>query len=559
MVLEVSDLTFSYPDFGKVALANICLSVKAGEFVVLCGPSGCGKTTLLRHFKKELEPIGHRSGLVLYNGLGLSEHLPLFLAGEIGMVMQDPENQIVMEQVQQELVFAMENLLYSTEVMRRRVAEMCHFFGMATWLEKKTAELSGGQKQLLNLASVLLLQPSLLLLDEPTAQMDPIAAREFIQMVYRMNQEFGTTIVMTEHRLEDIFPLADQVIMMHAGSVKYKGSPRGVINQVWSAQDEHFLGYLPSISQLYLNRQQHPIIDEVPLTVKEGRRWLQTNHIELLKKNRVQPIKQAPENTVPIKGNHEMLLQCKNVYFQYHRDESIVIKNASLKVYAEDFLAILGGNGTGKSTLLQVMAGLLAPQRGSVLYQGKNLRKIKDVDKYRNIGFLAQNPMLYFAHNTVDEELINAAGVEEEAQQMAALFELESLLHKHPYDCSGGERQKVALACVLLRKPQLLLMDEPTKGLDPISKQKLAELLKTLNKSGLTIVMVTHDVEFAAKYAVRCAMLFDGGVSSTSSPECFFSDNYFYTTAINRFIRERMPRALTYEDVLSEWNANGHL
>ncbi|HEY0828085.1 MAG TPA: ABC transporter ATP-binding protein [Bacilli bacterium] len=555
--LEVSNLTFSYPDHAKPALSSISLSVEDGEFVVLCGPSGCGKTTLLRHLKKELEPIGHMSGLVLYCGLPLNEHPPLVLVGEIGMVMQDPENQIVMEQVQQELVFAMENLLHSTEVMRRRVAEMCHFFGMETWLEKKTAELSGGQKQLLNLASVLLLQPSLLLLDEPTAQMDPIAAREFIQMVYRMNQEFGTTIIMTEHRLEEIFPLADQVVMMLEGSVKYKGSPRGVIEQIWSGQDGHFLGYLPSVSKVYLNVQQ-PAMDEVPLTVKEGRRWLQTlNPAELLKNLNVQPTKQTLENAVQVKGNHEMLLQCKNVYFQYHKDESMVLKNASLEVYSQDFLAVLGGNGTGKSTLLQIMAGLLAPQRGSVLYQGQNLRKLEDADKYSKIGFLAQNPMLYFTHDTVEEELIHAADtIEGVTRLIAKLFGIESLLQQHPYDCSGGERQKVAIAGILLRKPQLLLMDEPTKGLDPISKMKLGELLATLNQSGLTIVMVTHDVEFAAKYALRCAMLFDGGVSSGRSPELFFSENYFYTTAINRFIREWMPRALTCEDVLYQWNIN---
>lgn len=545
-VIQVNQLTFHYPDAKGAALDEVSFHVKQGEFVVLCGASGCGKTTLLRHLKKETLPVGKRSGSVKYNG-ALLEELPAALAAEqIGMVFQNPENQIVMDQVWHELAFSMENVGYEQAVMRKRLAEMSHFFGLEELLYKSVHEISGGQKQLINLASVMLLQPKLLLLDEPTSQLDPVAARDFLQLIYRLNQEMSMTVIISEHRLEDVIPLADRIVMLEGGRVKYDASPRELCQSIGGQEAPNDLSYLPSVTKLFLSALPagNPIaVQEIPLTVREGKRWLAgqdgiktdlTGH-EGNHESKVQDAKQR-------------LLACDEITFKYEKTGSEVLKKLSLNVYKHEFLAVLGGNGAGKTTMLQMMAGLLQPQRGRV----KKEKNIK-------VGYLAQNPLLYFSYDTVEEELQRMAayaGLVDREGKIARIvdaLQIAAILPKHPYDLSGGEQQRAALALVLLGEPDVLCLDEPTKGLDPISKQRTAELLQQLCQLGKTIVMVTHDIEFAAEHATRCAMLFDGAIAAEAAPALFFGTNYFYTTAINRTVREWLPDALTVKDVIDRW------
>lgn len=537
--------------------------------MVLCGASGCGKTTLLRHLKPELAPVGIRTGSLLFGERQLLELSAKEAAEDIGMVFQNPDNGIVMDQVWHELAFGMENLGYPPQLMRARLAEIAQFFDLEPLLNKPVHMLSGGQKQLLNLASVLLLQPKLLLLDEPTSQLDPVAAKEFISMVQRLNREFSMTVVMSEHRLEDVIPAADRLLLLEDGRLKYSGSPRSV--SIDMARDKQAavpaagqtdklymqandLAYLPSVTQMYLalNKDDRAAAeDTVPLTIREGRHWLHLSPFNLLRSEK-EPI--AVNDNTSAQAfrpgpTGEVQLECHEVTFQYEKNAPEVLKKLNLRIAAGEMLAILGGNGAGKSTLLQVMAGLLKPRRGSVRVNSKIKR-----------GYLAQNPLLYFSHDTVEEELDAAAAYaglpqpRREIEHLLKLLELDEVKNRHPHDISGGQQQKAALAIVLLQQPDLLLLDEPTKGLDPIAKRRLAKLLQSLNQAGHTIVMVTHDVEFAAQYASRCAMLFDGLITAEGTPEAFFGSQYFYTTAVNRLVRDWLPDVVTLEEVLRRWN-----
>jgi energy-coupling factor transporter ATP-binding protein EcfA2 len=546
-VIQVNQLTFSYPEAKGAALDEVSFNVKQGEFVVLCGASGCGKTTLLRHLKKETLPVGKRSGSVMYNG-ALLEELPAIEAAEqIGMVFQHPENQIVMDQVWHELAFSMENVGYEQAVMRKRLAEISHFFGLEELLYKSVHEISGGQKQLINLASVLLLQPKLLLLDEPTSQLDPVAARDFLQLLYRLNQEMSMTVIISEHRLEDVIPLADRIVMLEGGRVKYNAAPKELSQSIGANEAvSNDMSYLPSVTKLFLSAHAagKPFsAHEIPLTVREGKQWLagqggikpDLSHYEGNREHQLQ-------------GAKPRLLTCDEITFKYEKTGSEVLKKLSLNVYKHEFLAVLGGNGAGKTTMLQMMAGLLQPLRGKV----KREKNIK-------VGYLAQNPLLYFSYDTVEEELqrmADYAGLADRERKIATVvdaLQIAAILPKHPYDLSGGEQQRAALALVLLGEPDVLCLDEPTKGLDPVAKQRTAELLQQLCQLGKTIVMVTHDIEFAAEHATRCAMLFDGAIAAEAAPAAFFGTNYFYTTAINRTVREWLPEALTTKDVIDRW------
>lgn len=513
---------------------------------MLCGPSGGGKTTLLRHLKRELTPVGSGSGSVRYKGQLLADLAAETAAGEIGIVFQNPDAQIVMDTVWHELAFSMENLGYSPSVMRSRLAEIAGLFGLEPLLYKSVHELSGGQKQLLNLASVLLLQPKLLLLDEPTSQLDPVAAREFIQTLHRLNEEMSMTIIISEHRLEEVLPLADRVLLLQDGVLQAQGSPRQFVRGAGNDLRLSRHAYLPTASRLFLNLAPGAAsmpLETIPLTVREGKRWLESL-------GAVQRYEGTDKEPPKLQVSGTPLLGCREVTFRYQKDGPEVLKKLTLSLYQGELLAVMGGNGAGKSTLLHVLSGLAKPQRGKV-----------ELAKGVTTGFLAQNPLLYFSYDTAADELRHMAEIagltpeeeKRETDRLLEVFQLHSVLASHPHDLSGGQQQKLALAMVMLLKPGILLLDEPTKGLDPVAKERFAALLDHLLGQGMSIIMVTHDVEFAARHASRCALLFDGSITSQGTPADFFSSNYFYTTVVNRMVRELLPQALTIEDVISAW------
>ncbi|MCM1364023.1 MAG: energy-coupling factor transporter ATPase [Faecalibacterium sp.] len=545
-ILHIENLTFRYPKTEKNALDNVSLNINSGDFVVLCGKSGCGKTTLLKLLKKELSPAGEKSGKIIYNGILQSELEERKSACEIGYVLQNPDNQIVTDKVWHELAFGLENLGIPTEIIRRRVGEMASYFGIQNWFRSNTDELSGGQKQLLNLASVMVMQPKILILDEPTGQLDPIAAADFIATLKKLNQELGLTILLAEHRLEDVFPIADKVLLMDEGKVLLYDTPRNVGKRLGEIQEDHpMLSGLPSAMRIYnaLN-----ISDECPLTVREGRDFLE-RHFGNIK---------CDAKIAEYKHSEQIAVELRKVWFRYERDLPDVLRGVSFKVYKGEFFCILGGNGTGKTTTLNVISGLNKAYRGKILIDDVPIKSYKGNSLYRKkLAFLPQNPQTVFLKDNVKDdfnELLQALDIpkterEEKIKHISLALDIADLLDKHPYDLSGGEQQKCALAKTLMLEPQILLLDEPTKGLDPASKKTLSNILKQLKSNGMTIVMVTHDVEFSAENADRCALFFDGEILSADVPKRFFAENNFYTTAANRIARRICPNAVTCEEV----------
>lgn len=547
-ILRVEDLSFRYPKAEECALRNLSLSVRRGEFLVICGESGCGKTTLLLLLKRELAPAGEQSGRILYNGTEQAALDERVAAGEIGYVLQSPDNQIVTDKVWHELAFGLENLGVPTDVIRRRVGEMAGYFGIGDWFRRKTDELSGGQKQLLNLAAVMVMQPKILILDEPTSQLDPIAAADFIATLQKLNRELGLTILLAEHRLEEVFPIADRVLMMENGRALFCDAPRVIGRQLDGLSAEHPLRLgLPSAVRLFGGLS---IEDECPLTVREGR--------DFLERHFTGGNETPPEAAAVPSG--EAAITLKNVWFRYERDLPDILRGTTMSVYAGEHYCLLGGNGTGKTTTLNVIAGLQKAYRGKVLINGKPIGAYKGNTLYRHcLALLPQNPQTVFLRDSVCadlEEILEVTDVPRAARRaridaVAEKVGVTHLLERHPYDLSGGEQQKCALAKILLLEPRILLLDEPTKGLDAAAKRRLKAILRSLQADGLTILTVTHDVEFAAETADRCALFFDGEVLSADTPRVFFAENNFYTTAANRMTRSLWPHAVTCEQVLT--------
>ena len=529
-VFTIRNLTFAYPEQEKHALSDLTLSVQPGEFLVPCGPSGCGKSTLLRQLKTVLAPHGRRSGEILFDGKNLDELPQREQAEKIGFVQQSPENQIVTDKVWHELAFGLESLGYDTLTIRRRVAEMASFFGIQTWFYKSVTELSGGQKQLLNLASVMVLQPKVLILDEPTSQLDPIAASDFLATLGKINRELGTTILLTEHRLEEAFGFASRVVVMDKGTLLCTGTPADVGAELKASGNAMFLA-MPAAMRIWAATDSKA---SCPISVCDGRNWL----LDYAKTHELQPIPEEAKNA----PDTETVVSAREVWFKYEKDLPDVVKGLSLDLHKGEFLALLGGNGTGKTTTLKLLASLKKAYRGELAITG-------------SVGMLPQNPQALFVKATVREDLLEilpkSERKTERLAQAVSLCKLADLLDRHPYDLSGGEQQRAALAKILLLNPDILLLDEPTKGLDAEFKQTFGQILRTLQASGLAILMVSHDIEFCAKYADRCALFFDGSIVTEAEPRTFFSGNSFYTTAANRIARDILPEAVTPENVIA--------
>lgn len=565
-LFKIEDLSFKYPDRKEVILKQINLEIEEGSFVTICGKSGCGKTTLLRHLKPTLTPYGFRKGKIYFKGQPIEDLDQRSQTMKLGYVLQNPEQQIVTDKVWHELAFGLESLGYDNQTIRLRVAEMASFFGITHWFHRSIDKLSGGQKQILNLAAIMAMQPEVIILDEPTAQLDPIAAKNFIEMLRRIHTELGITIILSEHRLEEVLPITDELIVMEQGRKLVQETVAKAGRYLAESQHELFKA-MPTAMQVawYVTRQQE--MANSVITVREGRNWLrhwlQTKELAL--KEKVECSERVDDASLSkrldkghfYKGNaykddfckgslkrstqeQEVLLQLKEVYFKYDKTSEDILKGVSYCIKKGNFYAIVGGNGTGKTTTLSVIAGLYKPYRG----------KVKWYDKEIKVAMLPQNPQELFECSTVREELLEMER-EEKVQSIAELLAITELLETHPYDLSGGQMQCVALAKILLLEPEVLLLDEPTKGIDADFKEKLGELFTSLKARGMTLIMVSHDLDFCARYSDECALFFDGQVISSGSPKDFFSENSFYTTTANRMSRGIIDGCITSEEVIS--------
>ena len=556
-ILRVDGLKFSYPNQLKKALNNINFSIDEGDFVLICGESGCGKSTLLRHLKPELSPHGQVSGDIYYYSQKINDYTSKQIASEIGYVLQNPDSQIVTDKVWHELAFGLENMGLDTQSIRLRVAEMASFFGIQGWFRKNVNDLSGGQKQLLNLASIMAMQPKILILDEPTSQLDPIAAKDFIDTLVRINKELSTTIIMTEHNLEDIYSVCDKVIVMEDGKVICNDTNYKVVDILSRDKNHKMVKSLPTPSKIY--NQLNGYIEgasKSPLTVKDCRQWLNDSMDEVT-------IKKLDDSETEInisKKDREIAIELKDVYFQYNKISEPTIRDLSFKVYKGEIYSILGGNGTGKSTTLSLVARQRKPQRGKIFINNIEIKKYNNKSLYENnLALLPQNPQSLFVFETVREDLEEVLilqnkdreYIDKEVKRVSKLLDIEHLLEHHPYDLSGGELQRAGMAKVMLLNPKIILLDEPTKGLDAYCKEEIGKMLLRLRDMGVTIVVVSHDIEFSARYSDRCAMFFDGSIVSEGTPKEFFLGNNFYTTVSNRIARNIFEDTLIYEDVVS--------
>ena len=527
----IEHLTFAYPKAVERALDDVSFSVREGEFFLLCGVSGGGKSTLLRHLKSVLTPYGTRSGRVLLDGKPLETWDARTQAQRIGFVLQQPDDQLVTDKVWHELAFGLESLGTDAQTMRLRVGEMASFFGIQTWFDRSVDTLSGGQKQLLNLASVMAMHPDVLVLDEPTGQLDPIAAAEFLHTVQRLNRELGVTVILSEHRLEDALPMADRAAVLEQGRLTALGTPDEVARALLE-RGSPFFAAMPTPVRVW-GGVGAP--DACPLDIRAGRALLETL--------RPSPL---PAADVPAADDGAPLLQLRECWFRYDRDGADVLKGLSLTVRAGELLAIVGGNGAGKSTALAVLAGQRRPYRGKVLQKAKR------------IAALCQEPRAMFVKDTVRADLedalrtlsLPAAERQPRMDAAVAAMALSPLLERHPFDLSGGEQQRAAIAKLLLARPDVLLLDEPTKGMDAAFRASFGALLRALCEQGTAVVLVSHDIEFCAAYADRAALLFDGQILSEGRTRAFFAGNHFYTTAANRMARPWLPDAILCREVI---------
>lgn len=619
-IIELKKLSFRYSGEDKEVLSDIDLAIEEGGFYVICGASGSGKSTLLRQLKTSLQPVGQRSGRILYYGRDLEEVSQYTQSAKIGFVFQNPDTQIVTDKVWHELAFGLESIGMPQDMIRVRVAEMASYFGIQNWFYQSTDTLSGGQKQLLNLASVMVMHPKVLLLDEPVSQLDPIAAADFMATVHKLHAEFGITVIMAEHSLEEVAAYVDEVIFMKEGRLIAKGKMEelGNILETHDPSMEEILTVPMQIARGYEKLQKKKedtaftTNDRIPYTVALGQKWMaqrfplakqeeikgfpftkqeETEKFAFAKQEEAQrflgakqeeagrftSVKQKEKKSLPAKDPKKQnrgkrsfdgkkipfAIQCTELCYHYPQADVDVVDHLSLFVEEGAVFALMGGNGSGKTTTLHLLGGLLKPQKGTIEFFGRSLTKYKEKELRNGIlGVLPQDPTTLFVRKTVEEDLHEVLEEQNQIktffgetrqeiwQNVIALLGIEDLLKKHPYDLSGGEQQKAALAKVLLRQPAILFLDEPTKGLDAGSKKRLGELLVGLSQKKVTILMVSHDIEFCAKYATKTGLFFDGNIASVQDTKEFFVENHFYTTAANRMCRNYFPDVVTVQDAI---------
>lgn len=526
-ILSCENVAFKYIESTDYAISDCTFSVKKGEKIMLCGASGSGKSTLLRLLKRELSPRGELSGNITLMGKDRSELSDRESAEKIGFVMQSPDSQTVCDKVSAELAFGLESFGVKSGEIQSRVGEMAAFFGIEPLYDRDISTLSGGQKQLVALCSVMATDPDILLLDEPTAQLDPVAARELLGILDRLNKEMGVTIIIAEHDPEELFDSCDKILYLAKGKTEFFGTPALTAKYFVENALE---GFLPETAKAFAR-----LCDDLPLNVRQGRAKLEKLGVTDIPKQAVTDTERA----------EPYVLQCKNLWQRYEKNSPDILKGCDLGIRKGECYGLLGSNGGGKSTLLRVICGLCKPYMGTVSLFGKKQKAYKNGLLFREmLAFLPQEPVTMFVKESVREDLLQSgdkAAVENVSQRMG----IEHILDRHPWDLSGGEIQKCAFAKILLVDPKIIVLDECTKGMDSFAKKALGDILLGLKDEGRTILLVTHDLEFATQYCDRCGLLFDGKIAAEDNAVEFFSHNRFYTTAAARLTRGFFSGAVT--------------
>lgn len=509
-LVAVKDFSFTYPDSRQPVIGKTNFSLYPGQVTLLLGRSGSGKTTLLRNLKPILAPQGKKSGRIIFLGRDMEELSPQETVAEIGFLFQNPEAQIVMETVYEELAFGLENIGLPAGEIQTRIADTVSFCGVEHLLDRRTADLSGGQKQLVNLCAILCLRPKLLLLDEPFSQLDPESVRRVVEILERLRRETSVAILMSEQRLEGVWSLADQVIRIEQGTISFVGSPRDFIAFGREQQDDFGL---PLISKIFAKSGKE--LYHLPLTVQEGK--------SLLNAWGKSAIAAEAAHFLPVEREQlgEPVYRGKEISFAYPGEKKVLLKQISLTLHQGERLVICGGNGAGKTTLLRTMAGILKPLQG----------KWQLSKKGGAVSYLSQVCQHHFRYDTPHEEFLALdKGYRENENFLTIIKELgiDSFLEEDIYMLSAGQQQRVALAMVLAKPAAVYLLDEPTRGLDEENKEALIGILRGKANSG--VIFATHDLEFAAAVGTSFTTLCHGTLTEVRSGADFFMDRYWQTT-----------------------------
>ncbi len=552
-MIKVENLTFYYAEADKPALVDVNLDIEDGEFILITGPSGSGKSSLARCLNGLIPHFygGRIKGKIDVQGKDVMKHSTKELAESIGMVFQDPENQLVTMDIEREIAFGLENLGYPRDVILKRVEESLDTAEIAHLRFKAPHELSGGEKQKVAIASVLALRPEVLALDEPTSELDPKGAEDVLRLIERLNDELGITVILIEHRLDRVAHWVDRMILMDEGRIIADGSPRELL----ANETIRKMGVgLPPIVELVQRLNNRGIeIEEMPLTVKEARfilnRLFINSNVAFFKKE-------------VLKRDKE-IINIENLWHVYPNG-NIALKNVNLRIYDGEFLAIMGRNASGKTTLVKHLNGLLRPTKGRVRIYRKSIDKATVAELAKKVGYVFQNPNMHLFADTVEEEvsfvLKNLGYSKDEVScrvdSVLERFHLTELRDQYSRNLSGGERQRIALASVIVAEPKILVLDEPTRGLEYRLKQELMTFLNEYRLSGNTVILVSHDVETVARHVDRVVLLSEGRILIDGPKRAVLSEALLFSPQINRLVQSfkkyNVPEdLLTVDDVLS--------
>ena len=548
-ILNVENMSFRYGGNGKKTLYNINLNIREGEFVVLCGHSGSGKTTLLRLLKKEIAPYGELEGEIYCEGKKQTELSGTESMKFSGYVMQNPETQIITDTVRYELAFALENMGCGRDEVNRKTAEICNIFGISEWIDKKTYNLSGGQKQLLNLASVMITEPKVLLLDEPGAYLDPKSRINFYDTVKRLNRESGVTVIIAEHHLEGLLETADKLGIMESGRLTDFGEVRQVLERCDAG---NVIQGFPAFVRIWKGLGSR---GKCPLSVPEARNGLMSD-IKRTEVNK-EVLKEPKRETTVLAAEH--------IYFRYEKNQPDILTDLSLKLNQGEVFCLVGGNASGKSTLLRVLSDIKKPYSGKVIFKNKNIRSYGSSIHKQGITLLPQNPLHAFICDRISDDytqVCRSMGYTDDCaaeltEKLTAETGTKELVDKNPNDLSGGELQKCALCKALLTKPKVLLLDEPDKGIDACAKKQITELLRKTAENGTAVLVVTHDLEFASEVADKCGILFGGRIEGESEVGDFFLSGRLFTTETVKTARGIVSGAYRAEQVTEAVKKHG--
>lgn len=528
-MIEFKDFSFYYPNCKIPSLDKINVMIDEGEFLVITGPSGGGKSTFLRSINGLIPNFygGKISGEVLVKGKNVSKTPTNQMSEIVGMVFQDPENQLVSNQVEREIAFGMENLCFSKEIMKKRIEESLDAVNISRLRDKTIQELSGGQKQKVAIASALATHPEVLLLDEPTSELDPGSAESVLNVIEKINDELGLTIILVEHRLERVIHHVDRMLMIDSGKILYDGSPR----KLKSNNVKDWKVGMPPVTRLALNFEKEMVNNGMPLTVKEAR--LSLKEVLTNPKNKVTWEKKESSKRVT--------LSMDKVFFSYDGEKD-VLKDISFNVFEGDMIALMGKNASGKTTLVKLMNGLIKPRKGKILLFGKKISDYPLEELIQKVGIVFQDPNLHLFNDTVQKEVefvlrnlkVDEKLIKKKTEEILKYFKIYQYKNSYPHDLSGGERQRVALASVLVSDPEILILDEPTRGMDYYLKR---ELISYLREKAKTVIMITHDIETAAEFSDRVILLSEGNIISDGNKRDVLSKALLFSPQINRLIQ----------------------